>query len=89
MTDTPTTGQIIEQLKSRLSLAELHHQAARIELARRDAQIGAMMDEIERLRATVAVRQTTLEQMEAELTRCKEANRGLWGEIAERDMKSE
>jgi len=50
MTDNPTTGQIIEQLKASLTLAELHHQANRITIARRDAQIAAMSEEIERLR---------------------------------------
>lgn len=48
--DALTMGQIIERLKSNLALAQVHAQAARIELRRKDEQIEAMAGELERLR---------------------------------------
>lgn len=62
-------GEVIEQLKARLTLAQVHAQAAHIELGRKDAQIAAMAEEIERLRTTVERHEATI--------------RGLWAELAE------
>lgn len=74
-TNTPLPGQIIEQLKANLTLAQVHAQAARIELGRKDDQIEAMAGEIERLRATVERHEATI--------------RGLWAELAAGDDDGE
>lgn len=61
----------LEKLQTEMKAAHLHHEATMTELDRAYAQIKAMGEEIERLRATVERHEATI--------------RGLWGELAGKD----